>query len=150
MNFVDSTGRIYGKRCGKCKGKVRESRADGAYICADHNCGVLWPYIERHIFKGEVKKSKRPSSEFMYARWLDVGVQLHFFLTDPLWRTNARVYVAYVMGFSVAKISAHANDEFWGTIPGSGWSRSVIYERKDKGRREWIRRLSDAGIPFDL
>ena len=151
LNFVDSTGRVYDETCSKCSGKKREPRSDGVYICADHKCAARWLYEDRHIFKGEVQKSKRPSSEFRHAKWLDVGIKLHHFLhsKNSETRTSARVYVAYVMGYSVSKIAARAAPELWGFKPGAPWSTRTVYRRKEQGRIEWMTRLTRAGISFE-
>lgn len=148
MNFIDSTGRIYDTACCFCEHKVRQTITDGTWVCANHHCGKPWHFIDAYIFKGEVQQP--PNSDTFADRlsnWLDIGTVLYKYLNE--YGTCARVYVAYARGFQIAEISAAHSPGLWLTEPGCGWSPRTVYRRKEEGRAEWIRRISDAGISFD-
>lgn len=148
MNFVDSTGRVYAASCPSCNHKIRHGKSNGDWVCG--SCGRPWEFVDRHIFKGEVQKTARIDTfEHRYAKWIDLGTQLHHFMNDDQFRTTARVYVAFVMGFKVAQISATHSPKLWFTEPGAAWSERTVYRHKEAGRTEWVRRLMTTGIPFD-
>lgn len=133
LNPVDSTGRVYAPRC-YCGSRTRHCRSDGEWVCG--HCGQAWGYVDRHIFKGEVQKSIRPDTfERRHARWIDVGVQLYNFLNDVTWRRDARLFVAYAMGFTLIQL-----EDF---VP---IKKSQISDRIIAARREFSDRLATAGI----
>lgn len=144
LNFVDSTGRVYAESCGECKAEIRHCRGDGSWVCG--RCGALWGYMDRHIFKGEVQKSIRTDTfERLNARWIDVGTQIHRLINDPLWKWDAKLYIANVMGFSVRQLMKDGPRMF-PTRPGA-WGKSVVHDRIVAARGEFFGRLRDAGIP---
>ncbi|MEE8551564.1 MAG: hypothetical protein V3T08_09965 [Gemmatimonadota bacterium] len=159
MNFVDSTGRMFVEECkfplkGKpgevCGSKVRKMEPDGTWICVNFKCAKPWAFEDCDIFKGVVQKTARIDTfEHRHAKWIDVGTQLHHFMNTREYRTSARVYVAFVMGHTIAKISATHSPRLWFTEPGEAWSERTVYEHKRIGRAEWSRRLWSAGLPFD-
>lgn len=151
MDFVDSTGLMYAKKCKHCGHKARRETSIGFWVCDNFKCGKPWSTLDCYIFKGEVKRAPRSDGfEHRNAKWIDVGTQLHLFMTDAKCRTSARVYIAYSRGFPITEISAANDSKLWLTEPGTGWSPRTVYRHKKAGHKEWVDRLQTAGILFDL
>jgi hypothetical protein len=143
MNFVDSTGRMYAETCADCGYKIRHCRDDTVWVCG--RCGLTWGYVDRHIFKGEVQKSIRTDTfERVNARWIDVGTQIHYFLEDPLWKWDARIYILNALGFSMRQIAADGPKMF-PAVKGS-WDKMIVCRRIVAARGEFFGRLKNAGI----
>ena len=145
LKYVDSIGRVYGKACAQCEGTRRETRSDGAYICANHRCGKLWPYEDCMILKGIVQKSARVIDfGTINARYFDVAALLHRFLRDEQWQWDAKLYTANTLGYSVRDLSVQFPAAFE-DAPGA-FSKSAVMRRIAAAREEWRRRLTVADI----
>lgn len=145
LNYVDSTGRIYRKRCRQCKGRKRHGTKGGDWVCG--HCGADWPYVDRHIFKGEVQKSRRIYDfGHRHARYFDVARVLREFIDDQEWKWAARLYVANVMGYSLRRLA----EGFRQTYPDAPhFEKTKITEKISEARKEWQRRLQSIGVTAD-
>lgn len=145
MNFVDSSGRLHAARCGRCRSYVRHSTRVGDPVCG--HCGAPWPYVTKHLMKGEVKRSLNPdASEDRLARFADVGRIIHRMLTDHHWGWPMRYFVANAAGFSVREIAREAV-RVWPGAPDR--SKSQVHEHASRAEVEFARRLAEAEIPVD-
>lgn len=142
MNFVDSTGRLYADRCGKCRATHRQCRNDRVWVCG--SCGRDWDYADRHIFKGEIQKSVRfDGFELKNARQFDIGFQLDKFLKGH--EVEGHLYVANAMGFPIREL-CEKGPERWPTW-GISWSFRSVRDRVNEGSAIWEDMLLKAGIP---
>ncbi len=154
LNFVDSTGRMFAKKCEKsidgkpgvvCDSKKRTMKPDGNWICDNHKCGKPWSYEDVDLFKGEVQTSKRVHTfDGPNGRYFDIARLLFLFLTDPQWKWNSRMYVAYTMGWTIRRLVS----EFHVHYPKAPLvQRSQINEKVIQARMEWETRLLESDIP---
>ncbi len=154
LDFVDSTGRMFAKKCereleGKpgevCGSKNRTMNPDGNWICGNHRCGKLWAYVDAYLFKGEVQTSTRIHTfDGSYGMYFDVARVLYHFLNTQQWRWSGRLYVAYVMGWTMRRLV----DDFRKFYPKSPPVRlTQTHDRIGQARLEWEIRLHEASIP---
>lgn len=155
LNFVDSTGRIYGKECDACGYRTRHATNPGAWVCG--RCGKNWPFEDVHIFKGEVQKpTVTDVFERQNADWIDVGVVLASLLEDPSFEWDMKLYIATCFGHGIdprcdkegnVKIPGLAVRfrRLWPDAPGP-WGRTCLYERVSRAKGEWTIRLSRLGV----
>ncbi len=156
LDFVDSTGRVYAKKCGKCGHAKRHPTKAGGWVCG--KCGRAWDHEDRFIFKGEVQKPKTfDIFERQNARWFDLGTIIFRMLDDDEWEWDMKLYIATCLGHSVDPLTdadgvvrmpglAAKFTELWPGAPGP-WSRASIYRRVTRAKDEWVRRLTRAGVP---
>ena len=156
LNFIDSTGRIYGKDCGTCGFIYRNCNKVGVWVCG--KCGKPWPYEDHFILKGEVQTPNPPDVfERQNARWVDVGVILHRLLSREELRWDMRLYIATCLGFKIdPRRDAKEGDvarppladmvrELWPEAPGP-WSRMSMFRRVKKAKQAFEAELTLAGI----
>lgn len=140
LDFVDSTGRVFAKRCDACEGKKRHGTKLGDYVCG--HCGAPWPYVDQQIFKGEVQKTARCGSfDDSLGRYFDVAKLLGEFMKEHPW--DAKLYIAHVVaGLSFAELGP----EFERRFARPPLSKSSAYRRVQSARAAWDRKLRRAGI----
>ena len=159
LDIVKSRGRVYLKVCGStskesrrrrgaqgpCSSKVRHLNGEGVYVCG--RCGATWPYRDRFALRGEVQESKRSGRfEDAKARWVDIGVLLDKFLSDPGWTWQARLFVDNARGMSRRDLARRGRELY--PDADFDWSEWQVRQAIEHGREEWVRRLVNAGIDF--
>lgn len=143
LSFIDSTGRLYGKHCTKCRGKNRHARRGGGYACG--YCGADWPYVDRFILKGEIQRSLTTSGfEIKNARQFDIGRLIHNLLLSQM--IPGHLYVANAMHFSIRKL-VESGSEYWPDWEFT-WTRHAVHEAVKRGASVWEKSLTEAGIHF--
>ncbi len=142
MNFVDSTGRVYAKQCGKCGATHRQCRNDRVWVCG--RCGRDWDYVDRQIMRGEIQRSIRfDGFEMKNARQFDIGRLLDRLLRKH--EVEGHLYVASAMGFSIRELCEKGPERWpkWGI----SWSFRCVRDRVNDGNAIWEDMLLQAGIP---
>lgn len=150
LNFVDSTGRVYLKRCQKCKYRHRHwSSQEKAWVCG--HCGVIWKYRSRYMLKGEVQVTPNPGVASAVAVDIaTIGVLLDRWLRDPhAARWHARLYLYKVGTETGLELMVREGKPPELRACPYPWTRWRVGEAIREGRREWVRRLSRAGLPVD-
>lgn len=142
MNFVDSTGRLYAKKCMKCGATHRQCRNDSVWVCG--RCGHDWDYADRHILKGEIQRSVRfDGFEMKNARQFDIGRLLDVFLREH--EIPAHLYVANCADFTIRTLCEDGPAR-WPTW-GISWSFRSVRDKVNQGSAIWEDVLTKAGIP---
>lgn len=142
LTYIDSVGRIYAKRCQKCRGKVRHATSAHGWVCG--HCGAAWRYWDRCLSKGEIQKSLRPHGfDERHARYFDVARLFYLFINGSKpW--DAKLYVLHAMGHPIRRL-AEAFPAAYPDAPGP-FSRESTRRRVQAARADWERLLSSAGI----
>jgi len=141
LNYIDTVGRVYAKRCSKCHARIRHCTSNHEWVCG--KCGAPWKFWMRALSKGEIQKSMRPFGfDESNARYFDIARLLHVFLTEGGW--NAKLYVVNAMGEPMASLAEKFPLRF-PEAPGP-WSVGSVHARIRTARTEWAERLTAAGI----
>lgn len=148
LDVVDSEGRYYLRRCAKCAFRIRHwSYKQKSWVCG--KCGAPWPYRDRYLLKGAVQRSPRPGAAEEHATSIASKhrlVQLlRDFVADEHWKFEARAYVACATEWSRRDV-AEAGPELMPDFP-HAWTEDRVRGLVRRGRREWGRRLREAGYP---
>lgn len=158
LNFIDSTGRVYGKACQSCGFVFRNCNKATVWVCG--KCGKPWAYEDHFILKGEVQTPNPPDVfERQNARWVDIGVILHRLLSDENLKWNMMLYIATCHGFQVdprKDVNQESTprlplavmfQELWLEAPGP-WGRTMLFGRIFKAKKAFERELQKTGINF--